>query len=48
VDIKLNRLTRSHGKCFPVCQTDDQIVKTLNELINATRKLWRELELNVS
>ncbi|XP_011869679.1 PREDICTED: cartilage oligomeric matrix protein isoform X3 [Vollenhovia emeryi] len=29
-----------------VCQTDDQIVKTLNELINATRKLWRELELN--
>ncbi|XP_012054952.1 PREDICTED: cartilage oligomeric matrix protein [Atta cephalotes] len=29
-----------------VCQTDDQIVKTLNELINATRKLGRELELN--
>ncbi|KYM95724.1 Thrombospondin-4 [Cyphomyrmex costatus] len=29
-----------------VCQTDDQIVKTLNELINATRKLGRELELS--
>lgn len=29
-----------------ICQTDDQIVKTLNELINATRKFWRELELN--
>ncbi|XP_011637397.1 uncharacterized protein LOC105427393 [Pogonomyrmex barbatus] len=29
-----------------VCQTDDQVVKTLNELINATRKLWREMELN--
>ncbi|XP_071564208.1 cartilage oligomeric matrix protein [Temnothorax nylanderi] len=29
-----------------VCQTDDQLVKTLNELINATKQLWRELELN--
>ncbi|KAL6437051.1 hypothetical protein ACFW04_004985 [Cataglyphis niger] len=29
-----------------VCQTDDQIVKTLNELINVTRKFGRELELN--
>ncbi|XP_029165591.1 cartilage oligomeric matrix protein [Nylanderia fulva] len=29
-----------------VCQTDDRIVKTLNELINATRQLWREVELN--
>ncbi|KMQ94456.1 cartilage oligomeric matrix protein [Lasius niger] len=29
-----------------VCQTDDRIVKTLNELINVTRQLWRELELN--
>lgn len=47
-DIKLSRLTCSHGNCFPVCQTDDQLVKTLNELINATKKLWRELELNVS
>lgn len=28
------------------CQTDTRIVKALNELINATRKLWRELELN--
>lgn len=30
------------------CLTDNQIVKTLNELIEATRKVWREIELNVS
>ncbi|XP_012227151.1 cartilage oligomeric matrix protein [Linepithema humile] len=29
-----------------VCLTDGQIAKTLNELIDATRKLWRELEQN--
>ncbi|CAL7948852.1 unnamed protein product [Xylocopa violacea] len=29
-----------------VCQTDSQIVKTLNELIEATRKVFREIELN--
>lgn len=28
------------------CLTDSQIVKTLNELIDATRKVWREIELN--
>lgn len=27
---------------------DFQIVRTLNELIEATRKVWREIELNVS
>ncbi|XP_017767633.1 PREDICTED: cartilage oligomeric matrix protein [Eufriesea mexicana] len=29
-----------------VCLTDNQIVKTLNELIEATKKVWREIELN--
>ncbi|XP_016914350.2 cartilage oligomeric matrix protein isoform X2 [Apis cerana] len=29
-----------------VCLTDNQIVKTLNELIGATKKIWREIELN--
>ncbi|KAL0113553.1 hypothetical protein PUN28_012609 [Cardiocondyla obscurior] len=29
-----------------VCQTDDQLVKTLNELINVTKRLWREVEQN--
>lgn len=33
---------------FAVCLTDSQIVRTLNELIEATKKIWRELELNVS
>lgn len=33
---------------FSVCLTDGQIVKTLNELIEVVRKIWRELELNVS
>ncbi|XP_053982541.1 cartilage oligomeric matrix protein isoform X2 [Hylaeus volcanicus] len=28
------------------CLTDSQIVKTLNELIVATKKVWREIELN--
>ncbi|XP_029053542.2 cartilage oligomeric matrix protein isoform X1 [Osmia bicornis bicornis] len=28
------------------CLTDNQIVKTLNELIEATKKVWREIELN--
>nr|XP_033201541.1 cartilage oligomeric matrix protein [Bombus vancouverensis nearcticus] len=29
-----------------VCLMDFQIVRTLNELIEATRKVWREIELN--
>ncbi|XP_076245587.1 thrombospondin [Calliopsis andreniformis] len=28
------------------CLTDSQIVKTLNELINAVKQMWREVELN--
>ncbi|XP_031829184.1 thrombospondin isoform X2 [Nomia melanderi] len=28
------------------CVTDIQLVKTLNELIEATKKIWREIELN--
>lgn len=29
-----------------VCLTDSQIVKTLNELINVTKRFWQELEQN--
>lgn len=46
VQVILNRLTKKYN--FIVCLTDNQIVKTLNELIGATKKIWREIELNVS
>lgn len=42
----MNRLIKKYD--FIVCLTDNQIVKTLNELIGATKKIWREIELNVS
>lgn len=30
------------------CLNDGQLIKTLNELIDATNMVWRDAELNVS